>query len=60
VTRDVPAHALVVGNPARCVGWVSRAGHRLSDALVCPHTGERYAPDGHGGLVVLQQAKEVA
>lgn len=29
VTRDVPAHACVVGNPARCVGWVCRCGRRL-------------------------------
>jgi len=31
VTRDVPAHALVVGNPARIVGWVSAAGERCPD-----------------------------
>jgi len=29
VTRDIPAHALVVGNPARQVGWVSVCGHPL-------------------------------
>lgn len=29
VIRDVPAHALMVGNPARQVGWVSRSGDRL-------------------------------
>lgn len=42
VTRDVPDHALVVGNPARWLGWVSRAGERLGEDLVCPRTGERY------------------
>ncbi|MBL0747193.1 acyltransferase [Nocardioides baculatus] len=31
VTSDVPAHALVVGVPARRIGWVSRAGNRLQD-----------------------------
>ena len=31
VTADVPAHALVAGVPARQVGWVSRAGHRLRE-----------------------------
>jgi len=30
VTESVPAHALVVGNPARSVGWVSRSGDRLN------------------------------
>lgn len=30
VTRDVPPHALVVGNPGRIVGWVDRKGQRLS------------------------------
>ncbi|MDP6518099.1 MAG: acyltransferase [Alphaproteobacteria bacterium] len=42
VTRDVPDHALVVGNPARRRGWVSRAGEPLGADLVCPRTGERY------------------
>ncbi|GIW56102.1 MAG: oxidoreductase [Nitrospiraceae bacterium] len=42
VTRSVPAHALVVGNPARQIGWVSRSGERLGDDLVCPRTGECY------------------
>lgn len=44
VTHDVPAHALVMGNPARQVGWVSRSGQRLPAGPVatCPETGERY------------------
>ncbi len=42
VTKDVPAYALVVGNPARRIGWVSRTGERLGKDLVCPRTGERY------------------
>jgi dTDP-4-amino-4,6-dideoxygalactose transaminase/acetyltransferase-like isoleucine patch superfamily enzyme len=44
VTHDVPAHALVVGNPARRIGWVSRVGRRLPHGRVvaCPETGERY------------------
>jgi UDP-2-acetamido-3-amino-2,3-dideoxy-glucuronate N-acetyltransferase len=48
VTRDVPAHALMVGTPARRTGWMSRAGEKLGRDLVCPRTGERYretAPD---------------
>jgi UDP-2-acetamido-3-amino-2,3-dideoxy-glucuronate N-acetyltransferase len=47
VTRDVPDFALMVGAPARRVGWVGRAGVRLiatSDGLWrCPQTAEQYA-----------------
>jgi len=50
VTRDVPDHALVVGSPARRMGWVGRAGVRLVEAdggeWRCPQTGERYAESG--------------
>jgi UDP-2-acetamido-3-amino-2,3-dideoxy-glucuronate N-acetyltransferase len=42
ITSDVPDFALMTGVPARRTGWVSRSGDRLSQALVCPRTGERY------------------
>lgn len=42
VTRDVPDYALMAGIPARRIGWVSRAGDRLGDDLICPRTGEVY------------------
>lgn len=35
VTRDVPAHALVVGSPARRIGWSCTCGERLSPDLTC-------------------------
>ena len=52
VTADVADHAVVVGNPARAIGWVSRTGERLGPDLVCPRTGERYKERG-GALVRL-------
>jgi UDP-2-acetamido-3-amino-2,3-dideoxy-glucuronate N-acetyltransferase len=48
VNRDVPAFALMVGVPARQIGWMSKYGERLSLPLtgeaecVCANTGERY------------------
>jgi UDP-2-acetamido-3-amino-2,3-dideoxy-glucuronate N-acetyltransferase len=42
VTVDVEPHRLMVGVPARAVGWVSHAGEILGEDLVCPRTGQRY------------------
>lgn len=42
VTKDVPAHALVVGNPARRIGWMSKTGERLDESLRCPVSGARH------------------
>jgi UDP-2-acetamido-3-amino-2,3-dideoxy-glucuronate N-acetyltransferase len=59
VTADVPDHALVVGNPARQVGWACACGRTLPDGLAC-ECGRRYrlasgtleeqgSVAGHGG-----------
>ena len=57
VVKDVPDFALVVGSPARRVGWVGRAGHPLTeqapDVWVCPVTGSRYQQVGPDQLVEL-------
>jgi UDP-2-acetamido-3-amino-2,3-dideoxy-glucuronate N-acetyltransferase len=53
VTRDVLPHALVAGNPARQIGWVSHSGERLRDDLVCPRTGDRYEIDNQGRLTEI-------
>ena len=42
VTKDVPAYALMMGVPARRVGWVSREGEVLGEDLKCPRTDEQY------------------
>lgn len=42
VTKDVPDFALMVGVPARRMGWVSHDGEILGDDLVCPRSGRKY------------------
>lgn len=42
VTKDVLPHALVVGVPAKQVGWVSHAGEVLKANLICPREGRQY------------------
>jgi len=48
VTRDVADHALVLGNPARQVGWVCECASRLGDDLGCPTCGRVYERAGDG------------
>jgi len=46
ITKDVKAYALMVGNPAKQIGWMSEYGHRLSfdenGIAVCPESKEKY------------------
>lgn len=50
VTKDVPAHGFVAGNPARPRGWVCACGARLDDGLRCAECGDGYRrrDTGHG------------
>ncbi len=50
VTNDVPAYALMAGVPAKRIGWMSKAGVKLGDDLVCPLKGDRYEETGDGHL----------
>jgi UDP-2-acetamido-3-amino-2,3-dideoxy-glucuronate N-acetyltransferase len=47
ITKDVPAYALVMGNPARQTGWMSEYGHKLyfdsAAKATCPESGELYS-----------------
>lgn len=56
VTKDIPDFALVVGNPSRQIGWVSKAGHKLSfndqNIAVCPEGKETYQLHASGTVTV--------
>ncbi len=49
VTKDVKPYSLVVGNPARHIGWMSEYGHRLhfdeNNIAICPESNEKYVLD---------------
>jgi UDP-2-acetamido-3-amino-2,3-dideoxy-glucuronate N-acetyltransferase len=62
VTKNVPAYALVVGVPARQIGWMSEYGEQLnlplagSGEAICQHTGARYSL--HGSTVTKLPASQ--
>jgi UDP-2-acetamido-3-amino-2,3-dideoxy-glucuronate N-acetyltransferase len=62
VQRDVPDFALMVGVPARQIGWMSAYGERLDLPMTgeleatCPHTGDRYLLQN--GIVTREEAQK--
>ena len=67
VNRDVPDYALMAGVPARRIGWMSEAGHRLegvgasptdssAERLRCPGTGALYERRGEVVVRIEEQA----
>ena len=42
VTRNIKPYSLVIGSPAKHIGWVSEAGERLDNNLICNRTGKLY------------------
>jgi len=63
VSGSYPDYALLVGVPARQVGWVSRHGHRLSERdssgnWLCPESGFRYREETNGVLSCLDQPED--
>ena len=48
VTKDVPDHAIMMGNPARRRGWACECGEKLGEDLVCPKCGRSYVEDKNG------------
>jgi len=63
VVGDVPDYALMVGNPSRQIGWMSRHGHRLvgldgNNAVRCPESGLSYQQDATGVVRCLDLDEE--
>jgi UDP-2-acetamido-3-amino-2,3-dideoxy-glucuronate N-acetyltransferase len=63
VTKSVPDYALVIGNPTRQIGWMSRHGHRLDSpdsngVMRCPEVGYRYKEINRGVLRCLDLDEE--
>ena len=58
VTKHVPDYALVVGNPARQIGWMSEYGHRLNfdenGEAKCPESGQKYRMVDSGHALSVQ------
>lgn len=48
VTKDVPAHAIMMGSPARQRGWACECGETLEEALHCPKCGRQYTQTPEG------------
>ena len=53
VTKEVPAYALMAGTPAKRIGWMSKAGGRLGNDLICPVDGTAYR------LVTAEKLEEI-
>ncbi len=55
VNRDVPDFGLVVGNPARRIGWMCKCGERLGDDLTCQACGAAYKPGDNNDTIHRSQ-----
>lgn len=59
VTKNIPAYALVVGNPSKQIGWMSEFGHRLhfdsNGIAICPESNEKYQLKDNAVLKIKQE-----
>lgn len=55
VTKNVLPFSLVIGSPARQVGWVSHEGEKLDENLVCPRSGRKYSINDKGKLFEIKK-----
>jgi UDP-2-acetamido-3-amino-2,3-dideoxy-glucuronate N-acetyltransferase len=58
VTRNVPDHALVVGNPGKQIGWMCECGERLTDDLDCLTCGKKYRKTDSGLAEIRQDQRD--
>ena len=54
VGNDIPDYALVVGNPAKQVGWICECGHKLNEKLNCSYCTKKYGKNKYG-LEILNE-----
>lgn len=54
VTKDVPDHALMAGNPARQMGWICQCGNKLNTKKQCPACGNKYKLSAKQGLLKVK------
>ena len=59
ITKPVKPHSLMVGNPAKQIGWVSHAGEKLDESLICPREGRQYLINKDGELKEVIKEKNV-
>lgn len=60
VTKDVKPYALMVGNPAKQIGWMSQAGEKLEEDLTCPREGKCYRVSHEGFLQEVSSTTRVS
>jgi len=48
ITKDVPDHALMVGNPAKQIGWMCICGEKLNDDLQCQACHKKFSNTDKG------------
>lgn len=54
ITKDIPDHALMVGNPAKQIGWMCICGEKLAASLECPICKKKFKTEGEN----LQEIKK--
>ena len=52
MTNNVPDFAIMVGTPAKRIGWISMAGARLGNDLICPIDNSKYELDKNNLLSI--------